>query len=57
MERDLPDAVRHILEALHMGLPARVHHPGDHRDGGEAPSVFVLEDGVVVGAIILANRL
>ena len=34
MERDLPDAIRHVLEALHQGLPAHVHHPGDHRDGG-----------------------
>ena len=33
MERDLSDAVRHVLEALCLGLPTRVHHHGDCRDG------------------------
>ena len=34
MERNLLDTVRHVLEALHLGLPTRVHHPSDRRDGG-----------------------
>jgi len=34
MEHNLPDTIRHVLEVLHLGLPACVHHPDDHKDGG-----------------------
>jgi hypothetical protein len=34
MENSFPNMVRHVLETLCLGLPTRVHHSGDGRDGG-----------------------
>ena len=43
MECDLSDAIRHVLEALHLGLPMSVNHPSDHRDGGSEGVELLLE--------------